>query len=131
MTRRVTRRTRHPQPFPARAHIEAQLAEMLAVEVEPGAKEWRCACLAQGWYWTREQQADLGKLPVPFEPIEHDLDSSIASVWCLCETTFRIACVVDLTQDDAIMELTTRVQVISLGPPKAGSPMMICLSVTA
>lgn len=50
----------------ARARVEAHLARMLAFDFEPGVKEWRRACAAQGWYWTREQQADLfGELPGP------------------------------------------------------------------
>jgi hypothetical protein len=50
----------------ARARVEVHLARMLAFDFEPGVKEWRRACAAQGWYWTREQQADLfGELPGP------------------------------------------------------------------
>jgi len=46
-----------------------------------GAMEWRRACAAQGWYWTRERRADLwGELPGPFEPIERDLGPAIAAV---------------------------------------------------
>jgi hypothetical protein len=47
---------------------------MLAVDFQPGVKDWRRACAAQGWYWTREEQAALlGELPAPFAPIERDL----------------------------------------------------------
>jgi hypothetical protein len=50
----------------ARARVEAHLARMLAFDFQPGVMEWRCGCAAQGWYWTREQQADLmGELPGP------------------------------------------------------------------
>jgi len=48
----------------ARARVEAHLALMLAFDFQPGVREWRRACAAQGWYWTREQQAHLwGELP--------------------------------------------------------------------
>ena len=50
-------------------------------DFEPGVKEWRRACAARSWYWTREQQADLlGELPGPFEPIERDLGPAVAAV---------------------------------------------------
>ena len=98
------------------ARVEAHLAEMLAFDFEPGVKEWRRACAAQGWYWTREQQAALlGELPGPLEPIEHDLGPAIAAVWALYESTFKDACVMGWTQDEATMELSARLQVISLG----------------
>jgi hypothetical protein len=103
----------------ARARVEAHLAQMLAFDFEPGVKEWRRACAAQGWYWTRTQQADLlGELPGPFEPIERDLGPAVAVVWALYESTFRDACVMDWTQDEAAMELAERLQVISLGQPR-------------
>jgi hypothetical protein len=99
--------------------VEAHLARMIAFDFEPAVKEWRRACAAQGWYWTREQQADLfGKLPGPFEPIERDLGPAIAAVWALYESTFKDACVMEWTQDQATMELTGRLQVISLGHQK-------------
>jgi hypothetical protein len=105
----------------ARARIEAHLARMLAFDFEPGVKEWRRACAAQGWYWTREQQADLlGELPGPFEPIERDLGPAVAAVWALYEGTFRDACVMDWTQEEATTELAARLQVISLGHQKRG-----------
>ena len=51
----------------ARGRVEAHLARMLAFDFEPGVKKWRRACGAQGWYWTREQQADFsGELPGAF-----------------------------------------------------------------
>ena len=60
------------------ARVEAHLALMLAFDFEPGVKKWRRACAAQGWYWTRQQQVDLGgELPGPFEPIERDLGPGI------------------------------------------------------
>jgi hypothetical protein len=103
----------------ARGRVEAHLARMLAFDFEPVVKDWRRACAAQGWYWTREQQADLfGKLPGPFEPIERDLGPAIAAVWALYESTFKDACVMEWTQDQATMELTARLQVISLGNQK-------------
>ena len=42
----------------------------------------------------------------PFEPIEHDLGPAVAAVWALYEGTFRDACVMDRTQEQATMELT-------------------------
>ena len=103
----------------ARARVEAHLARMIAFDFEPGVKEWRRACAAQGWYWTREQQADLGReIPGPFEPIERDLGPGIAAVWALYESAFKDACVRDWTQDEATIELAARLQVISLGRQK-------------
>ena len=100
----------------ARGRVEAHLARMLAFDFEPGVKEWRRACAAQDWYWTREQQANLlGALPEPFGPIEHDLGSAVAAVWALYENTFRDACVMDWTQEQATGELTARLLAISLG----------------
>ena len=105
----------------ARARVEAHLAQLLAFDFEPGVKEWRRACAAQGWYWTRAQQAELlGELPGPFEPIERDLSSAVAAVWALYESTFRDACVMDWTQEEATMELGARLQVISLGHQERG-----------
>jgi len=79
-----------------RARVEAHLARMLAFDFEAGVKEWRRAWPAQGWYWTREQQAELlGELPGPFEPIERDLGPAVAAVWALYESTFKNACVMD------------------------------------
>jgi hypothetical protein len=105
----------------ARARVEAHLAQLLAFDFEPGVKEWRRACAAQGWYWTRAQQAELwGELPGPFEPIERDLGSAVAAVWALYESTFRDACVMDWTQEEATMELGARLQVISLGHQERG-----------
>jgi hypothetical protein len=57
----------------ARARVEAHLAQMLAFDLMPQVKEWRRACAAQGWYWTRAPADLLGELPGPFEPIERDL----------------------------------------------------------
>jgi len=89
---------------------------MLAFDFEPEVKAWRRACAAQGWYWTRKQQADLlGELPSPFEPIERDLGPAIAAVWALYESTFKDSCVMDWTQEQATMELAARLQAISLG----------------
>jgi len=92
---------------------------MLAFDFEPGVKEWRRACAAQGWYWTRGQQ---GELPGPFEPIERDLGPAVAVVWALYESTFKDVCVMGWTQEQATMELTARLQVISLGRRSSGRP---------
>jgi hypothetical protein len=108
-----------PRRRPARARVEAHLARMLAFDFEPRVKEWRRACAAQGWYWTREQQAGLwGELPGPFKPIERDLGPAVAAVWALYESTFKDACVMDWTREQATMELAARLQVISLGDQK-------------
>lgn len=40
-----------------------------------------------------------------FEPIERDLSPVMAVVWALCETTFKGACVMDWTQEQATMKL--------------------------
>jgi hypothetical protein len=105
----------------ARARVEAHLARMLAFDLQPGAKEWRRACAAQGWYWTREQQADLlGELPGPLEPIERDLGPAVAAVWALYESALKDACVMDWTLEQATMELIARLQLISLGHDKRG-----------
>jgi hypothetical protein len=93
---------------------------MLAFDFEPGVKEWRRACTAQGWYWTPEQYAALGELRSPLSPIERDLGPAIAAVWALYESTFRDACVMGWTQEQATMELTARLQVISLGRKQRG-----------
>jgi AcrR family transcriptional regulator len=102
-----------------RARVEAHLARMLAFDFEPAVKGWRRACAAQGWYWTREQYAALERLESPLSPIERDL-GAIAVVWALYESTFKDACVMDWTQEEATMELTARLQVISLGHQKQG-----------
>ena len=66
-----------------------------------------------------EQQADvLGDLAAPFAPIELDVGQAIAAVWALYESTFKDACVMDWTQEQATLELTARLQVISLGRQK-------------
>ena len=103
----------------ARGRVEAHLARMLAFDFQPEVKAWRRACAAQGWYWTREQQTGLRReLPSPFGPIEHDLGPAVAAVWALYESTFRDACVMDWTLEQAAMELAARLQVISLGRQK-------------
>jgi len=105
----------------ARARVEAHLARMLAFDFQPGVKEWRRACAAQGWYWTREQQVELlGRLPGPLEPIERDLGPAVAAVWALYEGTFKDACVMDWTQEQATMELAARLRIINLGRTHAG-----------
>jgi len=105
----------------ARVRVEAHLARLLAFDFEPGVKEWRRACAAQGWYWSRQQQADLlGELPGPFEPIERDLGPAVAAVWALYEGTFKDACVMNWTLEQTTMELAARLQVISLGHQRRG-----------
>jgi hypothetical protein len=53
----------------AHGRIEAYFARMLAFDFELAVKEWRRACIAQIWYWTREQYAALGELESPLSPI--------------------------------------------------------------
>jgi len=80
----------------------------------------RHACAAQGWYWACEQQAELlRELPGSFVPIERDLGLAIAAVGAN-EITFRDACVMDWTLDEATMELIATLQAISLGHQKPG-----------
>ena len=100
----------------ARARVEAHLARMLDFDFQSGVKEWRRACLAQGWYWTREQFAMLSSAPEgPLEPIVKDVGPAVAAVLAAYEATFKDACVMDWTQDEATMELAARLQVVSLG----------------
>jgi len=87
---------------------------MLAFDFQPGVRDWRRACVAQ--YWTHEQQARLlRELPTPFGPIERDLGPAVSAVWALYEATFKDACVMDWTLQEATMEIAARLQVISLG----------------
>jgi hypothetical protein len=44
----------------ARARVEAHLARMLTFDFQPGVKEWRRACAAQGWY-ARALRADRAR----------------------------------------------------------------------
>ena len=44
----------------------------------------------------------------------------VAAVWAFYKSTFKDACVMDWTQEEATMELTARLQVISLGHQKQG-----------
>jgi hypothetical protein len=104
----------------ARGRVEANLARMLAFDFEPSVKEWRRACAAQGWYWTREQYAALGELESPLSPIERDVGPAIAAVWAVYHSTFKDACVMNWMQDEATMELAARLQVISLGHQSGG-----------
>ena len=77
---------------------------------------WRRACTAQGWYWTREHYGTLsGDVEGPLEPIAKDLGNAVAPVLAVYESTFRDACVMEWTLEEATMELTSRLQVINLG----------------
>ena len=68
-----------------------------------------------------EQQADvLGDLAAPFAPIELDVGQAIAAVWALYESTFKDACVMDWTPEQATMELSARLQMVRLGHRKPG-----------
>ena len=48
------------------------------------------------------------------EPVERDLGPAVATVWALYEGNFKDACVMDWTQEQATMERSERLQVISL-----------------
>jgi hypothetical protein len=103
----------------ARARVEAHLVQMLAFDFQPKVKAWRRACMAQGWYWTRDQFAMLsGHAEGPLEPIAKDLGAAVSAVLSVYESTFRDACVMDWTQDEARMEVAARLQVINLGHQK-------------
>ena len=55
---------------------------MLTFDFDPKVKAWRRACMAQGWYWTREQYATLwGDAEGPLEPIVKDLGDAVAPSW--------------------------------------------------
>jgi hypothetical protein len=98
-----------------RARIEAHLARMLSFDFGAKVKAWRRACIAQGWYWSREQYAALsGEVEGPLEPIAKDLGNAVAPVLAVYESTFRDACVMEWTLEEATMELTARLQVINL-----------------
>lgn len=97
-------KAKHPSLYKrtARARVETHLARMLALDIEAGVKEWRRACAAQGWYWTRARLADLrGELPGPFDPIQRDLGPGFRGGLGPYESTFRDACVMDWTQEQA------------------------------
>jgi hypothetical protein len=99
-----------------RGRVEAHLARILAFDFEPKVKAWRRACMAQGWYWTREQYATLwGDAEGPLEPIAKDLGTAVAAVLAIYESTFRDACVMEWTLEETTMEMTARLQLVSLG----------------
>ena len=60
-----------------------------------------------------------GSDPAPFAPIERDLGPAIAAVWALCESTFEDAYVMDWTQEQAILEIAARLQMVGLGQTQA------------
>jgi hypothetical protein len=100
----------------ARARVEAHLARMLDFDFDPNVKAWRRACMAQGWYWSREQYAALsGGAEGPFEPIAKDLGIAVAPALAIYESTFRDACVMEWTLEEATMELSARLQSVSIG----------------
>jgi hypothetical protein len=104
-----------PRRRTALARVAAHLGRMLAFDFTPGTKAWRRACAAQSWYWTRDQQRALGTdIPSPFRPIERDAGGAIAAVIALYEATFRDACVMEWTLEQANMELNDRLRTIGL-----------------
>ena len=112
----MVRRHQGPRKRGARARVEAHLARMLAFDFDPKIRAWRRACMAQGWYWTREQFATLsGDAEGPLEPIAKDLGAALAAVLAVYESTFRDACVMEWTLEETTMELTARLQSISIG----------------
>jgi hypothetical protein len=79
-------------------------------------KAWRGACIAQGWYWTRELYAALsGDIERPLEPIARDLGPAIAAVLAFYESAFRDVCVMEWTPEERTMELIARLKAVSLG----------------
>lgn len=100
----------------ARARVEAHLARMLAFDFDPSVRAWRRACSAQSWYWTREQYATLwGDEEGPLGPVVKDLGLAIAAVWAIYEATLQDAFVMEWTLEQAIMELTDRLKMVSIG----------------
>jgi len=100
----------------ARARVEAHLARMLAFDFDPKVRAWRRACSAQSWYWTHEQYATLwGDEEGPLGPVVKDLGVAVAAVWAVYEGTLQDAFVMEWTLDQATMELTDRLHVISFG----------------
>jgi hypothetical protein len=100
----------------ARARVEAHLARMLAFDFDPSVRAWRRACSAQSWYWTREQYAVLwGDEEGPLGPIVKDLGAAVAAVWAVYEATLQDAFVMEWTLEQATMELSERLAVVSLG----------------
>jgi len=88
---------------------------MLAFDFNPAVKAWRRACLAQAWYWSHEQYAQLWcDEEGPLGPIVRDLGIAVAAVWAVYEATLQDAFVMDWTLDQATMELTDRLQAIRL-----------------
>src|SRR3954465_2557548 len=73
-----------------RGRVEAHLARMLDFDFQPSVKQWRRACAAQSWAWTRDLYSTVGgPLEGPVEPIQKDLGAAIAAVWAIYESTFR------------------------------------------
>jgi len=100
----------------ARARVEAHLARMLAFDFDPSVRAWRRACSAQAWYWTGEQYAVLwGDEEGPLGPIVKDLGSAVAAIWAVYEATLQDAFVMEWTLEQATMELSERLAVVSLG----------------
>jgi hypothetical protein len=111
----AVRRHVGPRKRGARARVEAHLARMLAFDFDPKVKAWRRACMAQGWYWTREQFAALsGDAEGPLEPIAKDLGIALAAVLAVYEITFRDACVMEWTLAETTMELAARLQSVNI-----------------
>jgi hypothetical protein len=100
----------------ARSRVEAHLARMLAFDFDPSVRAWRRACSAQAWYWTDEQYAVLwGDEEGPLGPIVKDLGSAVAAVWAVYEAVLQDAFVMGWTLEQATMELSERLAVVSLG----------------
>src|SRR3954453_8032943 len=86
----------------ARGRVETHLARMLEFDFQPTVMPWRRACAAQSWHWTREQYSKLwGRAEGPLEPIERDLGAAVAVVWAAYESTFRDACVMEWSLQEA------------------------------
>jgi len=57
-----------------------------------------------------------------------DLGRAVATAWTLYESTLKDACVIDCTEEQATAKLIARLQMISLGCQKVGSPLILRLS---
>src|SRR3954449_2642244 len=99
-----------------RGRVEAHLARMLEFDFQPKVMPWRRACAAQSWYWSREQYSRLwGRVEGPLEPIEKDLGAAVAVVWAVYESTFRDACVMEWSLEQATAEVKERLLTVTLG----------------
>jgi len=94
---------------------------LLAFDFGPGVKHGAAPAPPRaGIGRASSGRTSWGDLPCPFEPIERGLGPAVAAVWALYEGTFKDACVMDWTLEQAVIELVARLQMISLGHDKRG-----------